>query len=330
MDTRSKVITALDIDGDYQPPELYQPIQDDVYEQMQKENSDFMAGIGRAITITEMPRLTGLSQMLKPGTLTIVAGNEGSGKTFFALECLFASYAKTKTGFYMPLEGRIDELFERVAMRTAKDWKGSIQLSGRESEAEIQEMGRDRAYILERGRNAINVFRNHISAPPGMTNDFATEWEVVATEAVRKMEKNRIVAVDNLSFVSFEPTTKTHDQGEFAKRLLNGAQHTGATCILINHTNKISRKERTGVMTNDDVSGSQVIQRMANCVIIITSHDTKESEVYVDGGNTKMVEHNKTIAIGKARHGKGAHMNIAFHFGQNGPTWEELGVIKHG
>lgn len=330
MDTRSQIIDELDMTGNFAPQDLYAPIIEDVYALMMKDNADFMAGVGRALTVREMQRLTGLSQMLKPGTMTILAGNEGGGKTFFALECLFASYMFTKTGFYIPLEGRIDEIFERIIMRTQKDWGGSIQISGRETEDELQVMGRKREYLIEKSKNAISIFKNHISPPPGMENDSATAWQVVADEAIKKMKSHRVVIIDNLSFVSFDNNTKTEDQGRFGKRLLKGAQTTGSTCILINHTNKVGRKERSGAMTNDDISGSVTVQRAANCTLILSSHDTIESEVFVEGGGTKIVEHNKTIHIGKARHGQGGHKSIAYHFGKEGPTWEEIGIIKNG
>lgn len=325
---RSQAIDELDMTGEFAPPDLYEPVQGDIYARMQQDTQDFLAGRNRALAVAEMPRLTGWSQILKPGTLAIIAGNEGGGKTFFAIDCLFASYAKTKTGFYMPLEGRVEDIFERIAMRVQQDWSASIHLDGRETEAQIQAMGKDRAFILEKSERAINTFKNHISAPPGMTNAHATQWNIVADEAVKKMHKNRVVIIDNLSFVGFDQQSKIHDQGVFAQTLLAGAQGTGCTCILINHTNKIGRKERGGVMTTDDIAGSALVQRMADCVIIISSHDDKESEVFCDDG-TKLVSHNKTIAIAKSRHGKGAHKTIAYHFGQKGPTWEELGVINH-
>jgi hypothetical protein len=54
-------------------------------------------------------------------------------------------------------------------------------------------------------------------------------------------------------------------------------------------------------------------------------HDWKDTDVWRIGGHRESVQHNRTVIVDKARHGKGAGLRFAFKMEK--PEFCELGVI---
>lgn len=324
MDLRKQITNELNINS--QPD--FKPAEKLATEIMADDAKKLAAGKLRAIRIDDMVRLSGLSQFMRPGTLTILGGDPGSGKTFMGLECLIASLKSYGSGYYIPLEGRHVDIMERVGLRLQRSWVGNIQLDGNETSYDLQRKAQCRTDMITRNKDKIDALQAYVGCPPGMDNNEATEWQNVAESANIYMRKNRVVIIDNLSFVHFNSQSIFTEQGLFVNQLIRGVQDTGATCLLLSHTKKRGRSERTGAFTQDDLAGSAAMARAADCVLLLESHQKKESEIYRKNGEYEIIEHNKTMHMGKTRHGSGEGQSLAYNFGLNGPTFEEFGVIK--
>jgi hypothetical protein len=61
------------------------------------------------------PRLGKASQLLRPGSLAVIGGAPGCGKSFFALACGMAAEATAEDWTYLPLES--DRVFHLCAWR---------------------------------------------------------------------------------------------------------------------------------------------------------------------------------------------------------------------
>jgi len=61
------------------------------------------------------PRLGIASQLLRPGSLAVIGGAPGCGKSFFALACGLAAEATAEDWTYLPLES--DRVFHLCAWR---------------------------------------------------------------------------------------------------------------------------------------------------------------------------------------------------------------------
>jgi len=269
------------------------------------------------------PRLSALSQALRPGTVCVLAGPPGVGKSFFVASIALHVHEQGAAFGYLPLEDNRDDLLRRFLALRARSW--SLLADDPDGAAH-------RARTVEEYREWLDTIGANIWPNPRLRRDASGRvdlGELLARDvlgwAASVAETRRVLIIDPLSQVDFEGREQWAAERRFVLRLLAVAANTGATILLTAHTVKMPGA-REGVDLNM-VQGAAALTRNSHCVLALDCHDPKESEVWRSGGLVARVEHERTLAVLKARHGEGPRQRIAFTMTPDGPGFEELGVI---
>jgi hypothetical protein len=96
--------------------------------------------------------------------------------------------------------------------------------------------------------------------------------------------------------------------------------------MLVGHTRKRTKHNgKETALTIDDVAGSVAMSRFAQYLMLLDFHDRKQSTVESSFGVRKVVDHTRTLQIGKTNFGPGKGQKIAYDFSPKGPNMTELG-----
>jgi KaiC/GvpD/RAD55 family RecA-like ATPase len=258
-----------------------------------------------------------LTQSLRPGAITLLAGNPGSGKSFFLLQ---ACLEWLRDGLPIALleleEGPGFWLSRALALESANsdlldlDW---MRLNG------------------DKARDLLTIHRDHMDAlaqvlttapAGGMTIGALAGW----IEEQAKAGK-RIIAVDPVTVCTEDPNEKPWIA---ANRLMSRAKHaitaSGASLVLATHGRKGTGK--AGPPTLDDIAGGAAYQRLASSVILLERLDEPEAADCIDAdGRTITDTINRRLRILKAREGQGTGMVVGFDFDGRSLRFSELGTL---
>ena len=272
-------------------------------------------------------RLSGLSHALRPGTVCILAGPPGTGKSFFTAHIALAVHAAEVPWRYLPLEDR----------RTDFKWRLLAMLAGDYRMIEDDAEGAAwRQENLERFAAALEDLTPHVcenpragckdadgkTVVPALPFGAVLEWIGAACE-----QSARVLFVDPISQIDFEGREPWKAEAEFIRKALALTADAGATLVLVAHTVKRGGKTAALPLTLEDVQGSAMIARLCHTALILDAHDPKTSAVYRTGGLREDVEHNRTVLVAKARHASGARQRVAFTQRSDAPAFEEHGII---
>lgn len=272
-------------------------------------------------------RLSGLSNALRPGTVCILAGPPGTGKSFFTATIALAVHRAEVPWRYLPLEDR----------RTDFKWRLLAMLAGDYRMIEDDAEGAAwRQENLDRFAAALEDLTPHVcenprfgckdangkTIVPALPFGSVLDWIRSACE-----QSARVLFVDPISQIDFEGREPWKAEAEFIRKALALTADAGATLVLVAHTVKRGGKTAALPLTLEDVQGSAMIARLCHTALILDAHDTKTSAVYRTGGLREDVEHNRTVLIAKARHASGARQRVAFTQRSDAPAFEEHGVI---
>ena len=133
----------------------------------------------------------------------------------------------------------------------------------------------------------------------------------------------KVVIIDPMTMINFDSRNIYADQDRFIQKMVSLSYQYQAIAVMVCHTTK----KHEGKFELGDVQGSSLITKLSSCVLMIQSHENKDSTVYRVGGTVDDVEHNRSVYIAKTRCGSGIG-KLAFDFGRNGANFEELGFIK--
>jgi hypothetical protein len=139
----------------------------------------------------------------------------------------------------------------------------------------------------------------------------------------RASAEYRVVSIDPLSLIDWQHDgEKENDaQKRFMAHVLAIAAKANNTVTLVCHTIKRPGRSASLALTQEDVQGSKMFTNVAHTVLLLDAHEKRESGIV--GSYPQL--HSRTLVIGKARNGSGAHSQIAMEF--HGPHLEELGLI---
>lgn len=268
------------------------------------------------------PRLSEMTNAGRPGTVCVLAGPSGKGKSWMWLQvAIHFRWAHGVSFAYLPLEGTKADWERRILAYMAHDWTVlDITPEGAARRAELYEKYSGDLPELMCGV-CDNPAMPRDDSVPEISSDMVLDW------IGRAAKTHRVVAVDPLSQIDWESrgARENRAQAAFMRRCLGMAASTGSTIVLVAHT--IKRPGAAGQIgiTQEDVQGSKMLTNLADTVLLLDSHDRRESEVYDGTTIIRPIMHSKTVTIGKARHGRGDGARLAFEF--EGPHLMERGVI---
>ncbi|MBA3707417.1 MAG: AAA family ATPase [Planctomycetes bacterium] len=255
------------------------------------------------------PMLTALSRSLLPGTVTVLCGDPGCGKSFFLLEAAAAWHSMGESVALLEMEEDRAYHLRRVLAQQAH--KGALfdEAWTAGHPAEVRELfARHRSFLDEFGRKIFDC-------PKAMTMAEVATW--VENRAAAGA---RLIIVDPLT-AAITGEKSWSDDHNFMLRAKDAAKKFGASVLLAIHPKKGNKGRTLGL---DDIAGGAAYQRLAQSILWLESHSVPKS-VMIDG---RHVEVNRSIAILKARNGPGHGARIGFSFEGHALRFAERGIIE--
>ena len=264
------------------------------------------------------PGLAAATGGMRPGEITVIAGGEGGGKSYYLMNLLLSAHNSGVSWQYMPLEDTARDALARMVGINANTWA-------------MTEMGRQTAVrrmeTLREHYTLASSLSSHIAANPrnigrdGSTPDLP--WGDVIAYISEASKRNRIIAVDPITMIDFDRETagdraRTEWEGQqaFVKRAAAIVSATDCHLIMVLHLTKDGAA----------IQGSTAFTRFVHNVFIWRAHDT-ENNMVSQNGMRSCIDHRRTLDVRKVRNGRGAGLRLAYDFYERGPCICEHGVI---
>jgi ABC-type lipoprotein export system ATPase subunit len=264
------------------------------------------------------PIMSKLSQSLKAGSISIIVGGPGAGKSFLLLQsCLFW----IDQGIRMA----VLELEENLAFHVQRAFAVSCGSNEVLSEEFAIMNQKDIFQLLSMHRQKLNELSASITiaSAQGMDFDKAAQWvESQAKAGVRIIVVDPVSLLDELDEKIWQVTKR------FMVRCKLAAVNYNCSVVFATHnSNQPGQK-----VTLETLCGGRAYSRLSSAVFYIESFDDDESEdgteVVTEDGVKRSFKINKQLTIFKARQGTGSMTKIGFHYEYLTTRHEEKGVIK--
>lgn len=286
-------------------------------EEVAKHIEDQIAGRFRSVPF-EWPIVSSSTKAMTPGTVTVICGDPGDGKSFLLLQA--ANYwletEKEKVAIYELEDDRRFHLSRVLAQRS-----GNNEML-------------DDEWVVE---NPDEARENYAMHADGLDRLGRCIWDspdsVVELSALSEWVRER--CEDGCRIIAIDPITMTttserrfEDDLEFVVKVKILARQHQVSIILITHPKK-GHGKAVGL---DELAGGAAYSRFVHTVLWIKRHDQPEEEevweVDMLGFRRRMtVTKNRTIHLSKVRNGPGAGTSLAYYFDHKTLRFNELGSI---
>jgi KaiC/GvpD/RAD55 family RecA-like ATPase len=271
---------------------------------------DAIAGKRRPVHLP-WPELNQFSHALMPGTVTVLCGNPGCGKSLFLLELAHAAHVSgSRVALYELEDNRAFHLLRLLAMLdrnpdlTDPEW--------------IESHPAEAIAAREVHFDTLNSFARCIQDDP---NDDATVDDISRWVCAQARLGARVIIVDPITVAEAGDKpwqAATRFMGTCAKAMVE----YGASLIVSAHP----KKGRSDYPREDEVAGGSSFVRRAQSILWIERHfDEHQANVSMRGGAFQVAV-NRTLHVLKARNCKGAGTKVAFKFNDDTLRYEELGI----
>lgn len=254
------------------------------------------------------PALSGLTQALLPGTITLVCSEPGLGKSFW----LLAAAIKWQEA------GIPYAMFELEEDRTYHAMRAAAMIEGNARMLDI-EWARNNPVHLNGSAAAIKELGTHIYDAPGSHVSLAslTDWHAEVAQT------NRVVVIDPITAASAGDKRWIEDE-RFIERAKRTTRETGSSLILVTHPKTGKRK---GAPDLDDLAGGAGYARFTQTVLVLADRDPSDPVRISTAFGVSMEAANRVVHIRKARNGPGGGVGVAFRWDKSTLEFRELGVI---
>ena len=256
--------------------------------------------------------LSRLTKALYPGTITLVCGDGGEGKSFFMLQCLIHWHLQgVPAAIYALEESEVWHL-----LRVTAQLEGNSNLLDddwiRENPGDVRDATMRHAEMQDAiGQRMHTVKTGSVSLPA------LARW----TEE-RAVAGVRVIVIDPVTAAVVEGNQWTADL-DFILQIKETARKHQCSVIIVTHP----KKGRGKVGGLDDVAGGAAYVRLSQTILWIQKHRPRKSFTVRTPCGTTEIEVNRTVRICKARNGRGGGMEIAFDFEGESVTYQERGAI---
>ncbi len=258
-------------------------------------------------------RLSRLARPLLPGSITLLCGSPGCGKSFMLLEAAqFFHNAVWTVAVFVLEEDRAACL-----LRTLTQLEGDSQILDPDWMRGNPEAARA---ALARHQSELDTFA-------GVIHDAPTKQPTIADLAKWTREQAaagvRLIIVDPLSVADFgaEPWNAAT---KFMVDAGKAIRDYGASLILALHPRKGATIN--GLLDMDGVAGGAAFTRLAQSVLWLEPHTEGHAATIHTMDGLQTTPANRTLHILKARNGPGQGARLAFHFSPDTLTFDELGI----
>lgn len=267
---------------------------------------DIISGKIREVKLP-WPRTSSLAHALLPGTVTLICGNPGCGKSFFLLQSAAYWQQNHEEFAIFELEETVTFHLHRAVAQSAGcsdimrlDW-----VSGNPHEARN---------ILAQQRDFSERFAKRLtSSKEAPTLESIGNW--IETQAKRGV---RVIAIDPITAAASNGKPWIEDQA-FMVRIGTIAKEFGCSIILVIHPKK---GQRGKILSLDDMAGGSSFGRFSQTVIWLEEFALQEEII-----NDREVMCNRSAILMKSRNGPGSGGKIGFHFDGGTLRFKELGII---
>jgi len=261
------------------------------------------------------PGVARMSKALLPGTLTVLCGEPGAGKSFFILQAAAYWHAMgIPVAVTMLEENRAWHLTRALAQRT--------ESSALLDDAWIHANADESRQAFEEHRDFLDSFGRVIHAESSQQLDLKALGKWVQAKADRGC---RVVVVDPVTMADTGPGNSWDADKGFVKTCKHAAESCGASILLVTHPKKRGSKDR-GIGL-DALAGGTAYVRFSQCVLWLQKHKPPQATRIVGSCGTFGAELNRTLHICKARNGTGGGMGIGFEFSGETLLFAEQGII---
>jgi len=135
----------------------------------------------------------------------------------------------------------------------------------------------------------------------------------------------RLLVIDSLAQIEFDGREEWKAQATFWRTLLGIANRSNSTIIMIIHLSKTAKGDFSSIYS---VEASKRFGDLAFSVLGLQQKKLEDTVLNTSDGFRGMVTSNCTLHNMKCREGtleRGAQ--VAFRFGRNGPSFEDLGIL---
>lgn len=267
---------------------------------------------GEIVTVPMQWRhLSGLTKAMKPGTITLLAGNPGASKSLALLE-QFASWfdAGYSVALYCLEETKIFHTRRILSQRA-----GLAGLTDDDWTAENPEQARA---AMQAHTGFIDAVSRRLWVCP---DELPTHTTIGDWIEQRCKDGFRIVCVDPITQAIHKTKEIWNEDKMFLRRCEKLAKEYGVSILLVTHPIKL-----VSLPDLNNLAGSAAFGRFCQTAIWLQSHEEKESYVMTDLGRTT-VTHNRTFHLLKTRSGKGQWLKLAFDFCSETLRLKEFGSI---
>lgn len=301
----------------------------DIEKDKNKMFSDLQAQeSGESVTI-DLPwkRISDGAKMLRPASLTILAGPQKAGKSFFVANIIKHLQDNGHEWAYLPLEDTRTEWMWRMLAILSGDYRlidKEQESVGIRTAAMLQHDAKVDEYLSRVTENPrVDQYDDNGEVDvPEITHEEIIEW--IKEQAKTK----RVLIVDPISQIDGKGRETYTAESWFIRQALAIVLTYNISLIFITHTVKRSGLLGAMPLSAEDVQGSSMFAKLAHTTIMLDRVDgIEEGEVFGIGGTTKMIDYDRVVTIAAARNGKGTGWRIAFSQDRDRPAFHELGIL---
>jgi KaiC/GvpD/RAD55 family RecA-like ATPase len=261
------------------------------------------------------PTLDVLTQALLPGSVTVVCGDPGAGKTFFVLDCM-----RAWTG-----AGHDSAVFFLEKDRKFYTHRLLAQLEGDPRYLDLAPKGWVRGNPAEvsgamlRNRAVLDDLGGRMTLE-GM-GQRATLQRIYAWIREELQGGRRLLVVDPITGAHVAGDRWTADDGFMVEtqKLLN---QYGASLVLVTHP----RKGNVATKSGHDMAAGAAYFRFSDTTLWIVKYATPKCLTVASPHGQAAFDASTVIQIHKARMGRGTGQEVAFSFG-SGLHYREHGLV---
>lgn len=254
------------------------------------------------------------SQSLLPDTVTALCGDPGSGKSFLLLEAFWKWHCSGRKVALFELEDdRVYHLQRVLAQLESNAWLTDAEWVRNNAEKAKASYEAQKDILGSLGKVMWDAPDRQVTL-----NELADWFEARCEEGFE------ISAIDPVTAAVSNDKPWIEDQN-FIFRVKTTAKKHHARLIYSIHP-RISQGKVGASLSR--LAGGAAYPRFSHSVFWLTKHDkAKTSEVWQEMGGKRRVTFDRTLRIAKARNGRGAGAELAFHLNGETLCFDEYGSI---